>query len=81
MTLKFAEQQTELLREASESGGGAEDFQFALLLHEQGAQNHNATFLAEHFAGGDAEIAQDKTGKPFKRQDVQSCGAVEFRVG
>ena len=81
MSLELAQDEMELLGEAGETGGGAEDFQGRLVLQEQGAEDHDAAFLTEQLPGGDAEVVEDKGGQPLEGQNMQPGVAAEFRCG
>ena len=71
MSLKFPQQQTQLLSEAREPGGGAKDLQFALLLQQQRAQHHYPTFLTQRGRRRDAQVVEDKLRQALEREDVQ----------
>ena len=49
VSLQFAEQQTQLLREARQQRRGPKDFQLLLFLCQQRAQHHDAAFFIKQF--------------------------------
>ena len=72
VSLQFAEQQTQLLREARQQRRGPKDFQLLLFLRQQRAQHHDAAFFAEQFWRRLREFGQDKSGQPLERKNLQS---------
>ena len=70
--LKFAQQQTELLREAGQARGGAEQFQLRLLLREQGAQHHHAALVIEPLRRRGGKFFKDETGEALEGKNLQT---------
>ena len=72
MLLQFAEQLAELLGETGAAGAVAKQFQFALVPHQQRAQDHHPAFLGEQSRRHrDAARVQDEPREPVEGKNVQ----------
>ena len=64
--LQFAQQPAQLLGETRPTGAAVEQFQFVLVLHQQGAQNHHAAFLGEQAWRSDLQFFEYELCEPLE---------------
>jgi hypothetical protein len=79
--LKFGKQCAQFLRESGSPRAAAKKFEFAFMLHQQGAQHHDAAFVGQKFRRRDAELFQNESREPVEGKNVQSREAGNFAAG
>src|SRR5207247_10377194 len=72
VSLQFAEQQTQLLREARQQRRGPKDFQLFVFLRQQRAKHHDAAFFVAQFCKRLLALRTTKSGQPLERKNLQS---------
>ena len=66
MLLQFVEQPAELPGETRTAGASVEQFQFVLVPHQQGAQNHDAAILGQQLRRRDVQIFKYELREPLE---------------
>src|SRR5476651_592740 len=77
MLLQFTEQLAQLLGEAGSARAFGKEFQFALVAHEQRAQNHDAAFVVQLFRWRDVQFFEDKLREPLEGENLQARVALK----
>jgi hypothetical protein len=81
LSLKLAQEQVQLLREAGQPGRRVKDFQPGLVPAKQGAQRHDPPLFFQHLPRRAGEFAENKTGEPVERENLQARVTGQRRTG